>query len=57
MDVSKKERGRLVGELLELVGLAAMAARKPSQLSGGQCLAGDTPTTTIGSPFETNWRT
>lgn len=34
--ISKDERSRRVGELLELVGLEGMGARKPSQLSGGQ---------------------
>lgn len=34
--VPKDERDRRVGEMLEVVGLAGMGGRKPSQLSGGQ---------------------
>jgi len=34
--VSKAERNRRVGEVLELVGLTGMQQRKPAQLSGGQ---------------------
>jgi len=35
-DVSKQDAARLVGEKLELVHLAGMQNRKPTQLSGGQ---------------------
>ena len=34
--VAKTERDRRADEMLDLVGLAGMGARKPSQLSGGQ---------------------
>ncbi len=34
--VSKDERRKRVGEMLEIVGLAGYQTRKPSQLSGGQ---------------------
>lgn len=34
--VGNSERNRRADEMLELVGLAGMGARKPSQLSGGQ---------------------
>jgi spermidine/putrescine transport system ATP-binding protein len=34
--VAKGERGGRVAEILELVGLAGLASRKPKQLSGGQ---------------------
>ena len=35
-NVSKSERDRLVGEILEIVGLTKFADRKPAKLSGGQ---------------------
>jgi spermidine/putrescine transport system ATP-binding protein len=34
--VPKGDRQKIVGEMLEIVGLAGMQARKPNQLSGGQ---------------------